>query len=80
MADSKEIECLSRLEIVIYLRDLGIRPAKGQNLNELYKEEYIKYICTRLLIHKNQVPDEVIRNLYEIKNLVSQTSLEEEYI
>ena len=68
MADSKEIECLSRLEVVNYLCDLRIRPAKGKNLNELYREEYIKYICSRLLIHKDQVPDEVIRNLYEIKN------------
>ena len=72
MADSKEIECLSRLEVVTYLCDLGIRPAKGKSLNPLYKEQYIKYICTRMLIHKNQVPDQIPMDIQNIKNFYLQ--------
>ena len=67
MSESKEIECLSRLDVVNYLRDLNIKPNQGKNLNPIYKEKYIGYISTYYMIPISEVPD-VSQDIYKIKN------------
>ena len=67
MAESKEIECLSRLDVVNYLDDLNIKPNQGKLLNPVYKEKYIDFISTYYMIPKSEVPN-MNSDLSKIKN------------
>ena len=64
MAENTSKNELKRLDIVNYLEEKKIKPAKS---NKNYATEYINYLCSKLSIENSEVPSSVNKDIFKIK-------------
>lgn len=58
----QETRSVKRLEIVQFLADAKISPTSNE-----YKDEFLEYLCNKLVIDKSEVPSRIYSDIYRIK-------------